>query len=200
MIVGLEYKYSNNGRILTGTNDTQNPDIVVYTNVNIDKSEYLRATIDYNKSYKFWEGTFSVALEKPFMEIPYLGEMKEINKISYYFLINNDFKVSKKTTFFCNFSYSSPSEDLMSYYYKSYNLSAGLNTSFLDDKFKLSLYVNDILNSSETTWKDQFGNVESYSDQDRDNTFFSISLKYNFNKYKGGIRKKTAGNEELNRM
>lgn len=94
LFVGLEYEYSNNDRIVTGINDSQNPAIVAYTDININKSEYLRATIDYNKSYKFWEGTFSIALEKPFMEIPYLGEMKKINKISYYFRINNDFKVS----------------------------------------------------------------------------------------------------------
>lgn len=88
----------------------------------------------------------------------------------------------------------------MSYYYDNYNLSAGLNASFLDKKLKISLLVNDILDASETAWKDQYGNVESYSNQDKDQTYLRISVKYNINSYKGGIRKKTAGEDELNRM
>lgn len=200
LFLNFNYEYEKQARIQSAISDTENPDIVVYTPVNIDKAEYLRASANYDWSYKFWKNTLSFGVEQPFMEIPYLGKTKRINRLSYYFQTNNDFRLSDKFTLFCNFSYYSASEDLMSYYYDNYNLSAGLNASFLDKKLKISLLVNDILDASETAWKDQYGNVESYSNQDKDRTYLRLSVKYNINSYKGGIRKKTAGEDELNRM
>ncbi|PIF06307.1 MAG: hypothetical protein CSA36_02125 [Draconibacterium sp.] len=200
LFLDLGYEYEEQARILSAISDANNPDIVVYTPVNIDKAAYFRASANYDWSYKFWKSTVSLGIEQPFMKIPYLGKYKNIKKLSYYFQTNNDFKISDKLTFFCNFSYYSASEDLMSYYYDNYNLSSGINASLFDNKLKVSLYVNDILNASETAWKDQYGNIESYSDQDRDRTYLRLSIKYNINKYKGGIRKQTAGKDEIDRI
>lgn len=200
LYLSLGYEYNKQDRIMTAISDATNPDIVAYTSINIDKSEYLRATIDYEQSYKFWDGMLSVGIEQPFVKIPYLDEMKKIRKLSYYFQLNNDFNITENMTLFCNFSYNSPSESLMSYYYKSSDLSVGMNTSLFKDRIKLGVSVNDIFNDSETAWKDQYGNIESYSNQDEDNTYLRISLKYNFNKYRGGIRRKIAGSEEIGRM
>ncbi len=200
LFLNFAYEYQQQARIQSAISDANNPDIVVYTPVNIDKAEYFRASANYNWSYKFWKSTVSLGIEQPFMKIPYLDKYKNIKKLSYYFQTNNDFKISNKLTFFCNFSYYSASEDLMSYYYDNYNLSSGINASLFDNKLKVSLYVNDILNASETAWKDQYGNIESYSDQDKDRTYLKLSIKYNINKYKESIRKQTAGKDEIDRI
>ncbi len=200
LFLELGYEYEEQSRIQSAISDAKNPDIVVYTPVNVDRAEYLRASANYDWSYKFYKTTVSLGMEQPFMKIPYLDKIKTINKLSYYFQTNNDFKISDNLTFFCNFNYYSASEDLMSYFSENYNLSSGINISLFDKKLKVSLLVNDILGSSDGSWKDQYGNIESYSDHDNDRTYFRVSVKYNINKYKGGIRKKTAGDDEINRI
>ncbi len=200
LFIQLSYNYNTNDKIVSGVSDAVNPDIVAYRPVNIDKSEYWRASVNYELNYGFWNSSWSFDVEKPICEVPYLGKIKKMDKIGWNFQCNNDFKLAKWLTFYCNFIYSSPWEDLMTYYDKSYDLTMGINTSFFHKRLKVSLMMSDILNSSETAWKDQYGNVESYSDQDKDRTYLRLSVKYNFNKYKDGIRKKSASSEEQERM
>ncbi len=200
LFIQLSYNYNTNDKIVSGVSDAVNPDIVAYRPVNINKSEYWRAAVNYELSCGFWNSNWSFDVEKPMCKIPYLGKIKKMDKTGWNFQCNNDFKLAKWLTFYCNFIYSSPWEDLMSYYTKSYDLTMGVNTSFFHNRLKVSLMMNDILDSSETAWKDQYGNVESYSAPDNDRTYLRLSVKYNFNKYKGGIHKKSASSEEHERM
>ncbi len=200
LFIQLSYNNNTNDKIVSGVSDAINPDIVVYRPVNIDKSEYWRASVNYEFCFGVWSSNWSFDVEKPICKVPYLGKIKRMDRVGWNFQCNHDFKLTKWLTFYCNFIYSSPWEDLMSYYSKSYDLTMGINTSFFDNRLKVSLMMSDILNSSETAWKDQYGNIESYSDQDKDRTYLRLSVKYNFNQYKGGIRKKSASSEEQRRM
>ncbi|WP_320019741.1 outer membrane beta-barrel family protein [Labilibaculum manganireducens] len=198
--VNMGYRYEKNARIMGAINDNTNPDIVKYTPVNINKAEYLSANIDYNYSGKKLNSTISLLGEKPFMDIPYLGEIRKIRKASWYFQINNDYSITERTSIFANFYYNSKSEELMTQYDRTYKLSLGFNTFFFDKKLQLSLLANDILNSSDNAWEDKYGNITAGSIPDHDNTWVRFSIQYNFNDFKGGASKKSASESELNRL
>lgn len=198
--INTGYRQETNARVLSAVNDEDNPNIVKYTPVNVDEAQYLFTNIDYTMSHNWYGNTVSVGLEKPFMEIPYQGGLMKVRKLSYFFKINNNFTISKRTSAFADFIYISEQEDLMTWYDSRYKLSIGFNTSFLEDKLKVSILANDILNSSDTSWEDRFGNIVAGSIPDHDNTWIRLSVKYNFNNFKNGIRKKSAGEDELNRM
>ncbi len=194
------YRMENNPRILTAVNDDENPNIVKYTPVNLDKAQYAFANIDYSLSRKWYGNTVSFGIEKPDMKIPFLGEVRKVEKLNYFFKIDNNFTLSKKVNTFINFVYRSNEEDLMTYYSSRYNLSMGCNTSVINDKLKISLLANDILNTSDTRWEDRYANIVAGSIPDHDNSWIRLILRYNFRNFKKGAEKKIASEDELNRM
>lgn len=198
--VNFAYKYEKNARILSAVSDDVNPDIVKYTPVNIDQAEYMYMNIDYNYSGKNLNSTFSFGGKKPFIEIPYMDALRKIRKSSWYFQTNNDYSITPRTSIFANYLYGSSSKDLMTHFESRSKLSLGLNTSFFEKKLRVSLMVNDILNSSDNAWEDRYGNIVAGLDPDYDNTWVRISIKYNFNNFKRGIQKKSASDSELNRL
>ncbi|MDM8159367.1 hypothetical protein QUH73_06040 [Labilibaculum sp. K2S] len=56
------------------------------------------------------------------------------------------------------------------------------------------------LNPSDNAWEDRYGNIIAGSIPDHDNTWVRISIKYNFNHFRGGLKKKSASESELNRL
>lgn len=134
------------------------------------------------------------------MDIPFLSETKEISKSYYFFKIDNNITLSDKVNFFVDLVYKSDEADLTTYYDRRYNLYFGCNSSFWNDKLTASLLVNDVLNTSDTSWEDHYKNIISGLNPDFDNSWVRLILKYNFNHFKKGIERKTSAEEELNRL
>lgn len=196
----MGYKYEKNARILAIVNDENNPDIVKYTPINLDKAEYLFVNMDYNYSGRHFNSNLSFGVQKPFVEVPYMNEIRSIRKASWYLQSNSDYSITSRTVVFINYGYYSRNKELMTDWGSYYNLSVGLNTSFYSKRLKVSIMANDIFNSSDNSWEDKFGNIVAGSTPDFDNTLVSFTVKYNFNNFKGGIRKKSASGSELNRL
>jgi len=198
--INAGYRYEKDARILSAVNDESQLGVVKYTPLNIRKAEYFLANVDYNYSGKKFNSTFSLGIEKPFVDVPFLGTIERVRDVSWYCKMNNDFSITSKTSVFSIFSYKSRYSELITIYDKRWKLSVGLNTSFFEDKLKLSILANDIFNSSDGAWNDQFNNIKSGLDADYDITGLRISLKYNFNDFKGGLLRKTASRSEMNRL
>ncbi|PKQ68166.1 hypothetical protein BZG01_05315 [Labilibaculum manganireducens] len=198
--VNFAYSYEKNARILSAVSDNANPDIVKYTPVNISQAEYLNLNIDYNYSGKNLNSTFSFGGKKPFIEIPYMDELRKIRNSSWYFQTNNDYSITSRTSIFANYLYNSSSKDLMTHFESSSKLSVGVNTSFFSKKLNIAIMANDIFNTSDNSWEDRYGNIVAGSIPDQDNSWIRFSIKYNFNNFKGGLKKKSASESELNRL
>jgi len=199
--LNLGYRYEKNSRVLSVVNDEKNPNIIKYTPVNISKAEWLFANLDYHYSGKKFNSSIGLGGEKPFVEIPYLGDDRKVRAFSWYFQTSNDFAVTGKTKVLARFSYHSSKEDLMTHFGRWYNFSLGVNTSFLKKKLEVSLLANDLLNSSDGRWEDKYGRIIAGLDPDYDNTWLRLSVKFNFNHFKGSlVRKKSASDNELNRL
>jgi hypothetical protein len=198
--VNFAYKYEKNARIQSAVSDDVNPDIVKYTPVNIKQAEYMYLNINYNYSGKKLNSTFSLGGEKPFIEIPYLEGVRKIRQSSWYFQTNNDYSITSRTSIFANYLYSSSSKDLMTHFESSSKLSVGVNTSFFSKKLNVAIMANDIFNTSDNSWEDKFGNIVAGSAPDFDNSWVRFSIKYNLYDFKGGVKKKSASESELNRL
>lgn len=194
------YIHNINDRILSALNDENHPDIIKYTPVNIHYSDKLLTSINYNYNEKRLNSTLSCGVEQPFVKIPYLGGDRKINKLSWYVQSNNNITLSKTINFYLGFWYKSSNVDLMTVFRNSYNLSSGFDFSFFDEKLQVSLFINDILNSTDSYWEDRYGNIISGMKRDNDNTWFRFSAKYNFNHFSGGTKKQSSNQDELNRL
>ncbi|RXK82868.1 outer membrane beta-barrel family protein [Filimonas effusa] len=194
------HRIENSPRVLTAVPDDRNPTIIKYTFVNLDKAQYSFVNIDYSLSRKWYEGTLSTGIERPSIKVPFLGEVRKVQKLNYILKVENNFSLSDKVSVFCSYVYYSRKDDLMTHYYGRYNLSVGGNASILKDKLKISLLANDILNKSDTRWEDKYANIISGSIPDHDNTWVRLIVRYHFRNFKKTNVKRIAGEEELDRM
>ncbi|WP_423128671.1 outer membrane beta-barrel protein [Gaoshiqia sp. Z1-71] len=200
LLLNAGYRNDINARIYSAVSDEGKPDIVKYTPVNIDRAQYLFVNIDYSLAVKWYGGTFSLNIEKPYIKIPFMDEIRKTEKLSYYFKVNQNFTLSERTSVFADYVYNSDNEDLMTCYQHNSNLSIGVNTSFFNNKLQLSLLANDIFNTSDTSWEDRYRNIIAGSVPDHDNSWIRLTVKYNFNNFKKGIQKKSASEDELERL
>lgn len=201
LTLSTEYRYEQNARIISTANDKQNPEIVKYLPENICNANYLSGIIDYSYAGKKFRGNLSIEMEKPFAEIPYLGNVRKIKKLSWGIQGNTDWRIRPNLSVFSQFHFFGSKETLMTYYYSRYNLTLGSNISFFKRRMILSVMANDIFNSNEKSWKSQYGNISAKYVPDYDYSWIRISIRYNFNKsFKGNLKDQSSNESELNRL
>ncbi len=198
--LSAEYNYNKNARILTAGNDMENPDIVRYSPLNIDKAEYVDLCVDYNFSGKLYSCYANTCIEFPFVNVPFLGSVRKLRKPAWYFSFGNDLAIGNIFRFFGNFNFQSKSVELMTEYGSSWNVSAGVNAKLLKNRLLIGIEANDIFNTSDTKWIDKFGNIESGQNPDYDTRYFRFSLRFRMNEFKGILNKEEGNREELNRL
>ncbi len=180
--------------------DENNPHITKYAFININKAEFYSASISYNFSKKFYTNYTSFNISKPFIKVPYLNATRIIQKPVWTFQMNNEFIILKNTTFYVDFDYESSGDWGMTYWGKSYNLSAGIYTKLFNKKLFLSLAVNDLLRTYTYSWHDKYANIESGEMGYKDTRWLKITVKYNFNQFKNIFEKKSSNKQDLNRL
>lgn len=196
----LEYQHLKNAIIQTLIKDTQDANINKFTYLNIDKSENLFVYMSYNYSGNKYSAYLSGGIDFPFVDVPYLDEIKKNRQESWNFKFYNDFSISKNISLYCGINYNSKSFDLITEFSSNYNLYSGIVLKFLDRKLSLHIKANDILNTNEWNWHDRYGYIESGQESDRDNSGIMINITYNFNNFRNLFRKNSGSRKEQNRL
>ncbi|GAF05699.1 outer membrane beta-barrel family protein [Saccharicrinis fermentans] len=195
-----EYTRYTNMIVLAATNDSENPDIIKYTPINIDESE--RILLGLIKAYdgKIHSYSISGGIEFPFIKIPYLGETKQVRTNSWYLSINNDISIGNKIMLYSSFDYYSKSVDAITTYDSYYNLWASASLKLLDKQLVISLDMDNILNSNNINWEDNYEYITNGGKNDFDNRIVRISVKYTFKNFKDIFNTDSNNSQELDRL
>jgi outer membrane receptor protein involved in Fe transport len=202
LIITLGYSKNVNDIIdETAMNDAKNPDISKYTSINIKESQRLKAGIIFSKSYKLYNFNIETNIYKPYVKVPSIDrKVLFMNKPTWNFSIKNDYNILKNITTYCEFSYNSAGNYLNSYWHAYSNLSTGMIWKLDNNKWQLSLSIQDILNKYKpSSWDDAYGNIKSGMILDMDARWIRIGVRYNFNNFKNIIKKRTSAGDELDR-
>jgi len=200
LLFSAEFSHRLNEIAFAAFNDDNNPDILRYTNININNSKHFILDISYVYSLKKFTFYSSAGIDFPHLDIPYLGSIRKIRNPIYYFSLNNNYSLSERFSVYLNYLYQSSGEDQMTYYNSSGNLSAGFLIKFFDKKFVLNCDVNDILKTSDITWTDRYGTIENGQIPDLDSRYLKITVKYYFNDFKNVFKGKSGISDEINRI
>ncbi len=197
----LEYSYIKDARISTGMADPKNPEEMVFKPINIEHSELWDAMASYDNQWKWYTLSAYAGVQLPLAEIPFLDETLRNDNPSWYFRVSNDFTITKSTFASASFYYSSRGQQLMTGYSSSSNLSLSFSQYALERKLLFTLSVNDLLRDQATVLHNRYGSVESGQYlKNMDTRRVSLTIRYNFNNYNNVYRRKSAGDDELNRL
>jgi hypothetical protein len=195
-----EYVRNKDERTITAFNDVQNPDILRYTYINIPKSEHLNLELSHEFAGKKMSSNSSAGIDFPFLNIPFQNESRKVRQPIWYISSNIDYTINKKMTVYCNASYQSKGEDLITYLGETFDVSMGINSSFFNKKLLIGFQVNDLFNKADMTWEDKYGNIISGQRPDFDTRLFRFSIKYRFNDFKDIFKSNSDVDNEVKRF
>lgn len=114
--------------------------------------------------------------------------------------LNNTFSLSKTTRFQINYSYNSPSVSSQGKREAYYVTSASIRQNFLNNKLTAILQARDIFDTAE--WRFQSEGQDFYMERrfDRNAPIFTLTLRYNINRYKNHRQRRNRGGDDFQDM
>lgn len=202
LTVNFGYQYHKNPINFAFYQDKDNPSITMLTTENYKKKESLYLNASYRLMSK--SGKFSLqntlGYKKPKMKIRDHDESRTLSKPYYYFQQTCNVLVVKNTTLYSNFLFYHLGENDIFSYKSMSNFSIGIRTKFYKNKLLINAYANDIFDSM--TWK-KYTSINTMTmdhTYDPDNTYFKLSLTYNFGTFKPKLKSYSGNREEQNRL
>jgi outer membrane receptor protein involved in Fe transport len=197
----IGYNYRKGQIVNVGESDAENQNIIKYTFINLNKSEYLTGSINYSYNSKKISTIAGIYVSKPFISIPYLGRDLNLNNPIWRISANIDYNLLKNSYLYCSFNYKSSGESGLTYFKESSNLSLGARQYLFNKKLQISFGVEDLLKTYKPNdWVSTYGNIVSTMNTDADSRTFYIKLRYDFGNLKMKNQKKSANTENLNRL
>ncbi len=177
---------------------------MVYHYTNIEKSEYLGASL--NKEFKItpW-ATLNTSLYTHYGKEFFFGVDNQLYKNDvweYQLRFSTDFQLNKDKDWKMQLGYRYNSPSIQG----SFNISANsnvflvMNKKFFDKKLDLSLVVNDIFRSQGMTLSTKYANQDSYFTDYSDTQSAVLTIKYNFGNSQISNKKSVEKTEEQNRI
>ena len=181
-------------------NDPVNPNIVKYTSINISHSKNFIVNAEYEHTGKKYNFNSGIGVNFPSLKIPYLNQQISINDPRIYIDLNNDYVVNNHISCYLNLHYQNKGQVLTTTFGRVVNLSAGVSTKLIKKRLTLNLDINDILNKTDMSWEDKYGNMIYGQVPDYDTRYIKFSVKYTFNNIVPTYKSKTSIDEELERI
>ena len=171
----------------------------IISNANFRSAHSLQSVVGANLQFGFYElglqGAFGLQKVDTRREEGYVRQLP-----IYMGKVTNTFNLPWSLSAEVEYAYTSPCTALIYEITETHDLSFYLSKSFLDDKLRLSLYVNDILdyegNDISTTLNGLRLHLE---DTEADTRYVALRLQWNFQSLKRE-RSKNAAQQNINRL
>lgn len=200
LFISVGYTKEIDKIVLMAIQDENTPYIIKYTHQNINNSQSFSINISYDLNKKFFTNYSYLGIDKPYTEIPYLNEIRILQKPIFYFQTSNEFLIRKKATLFIDFSYESDGESDITYWGKNYYISGGIYAKFFNKKLYIGVSVDDIFKTYTNSWYDKYFTIESGQTTNPDSRRINLTVKYNFNKFSSYFKEQSSNKEDLNRL
>lgn len=201
--LSLSITYTNVKDLKTQTviSDEKNVNITKMIPINLHRSEAFTANLSYSFNKKSFSLYSSVGIELPFQKIPYLNEIRKINKLSWNCSMNCEYNISRHFTLHGDFFYNSANESMLTYQYATNALNLGIRGVFLNEKLMVDLYGTDLLRGSNfNNLYDRYLNIKSGTRGKGDARGIALRVSYVlFNKNKVSVKSQRGNSEVIER-
>lgn len=176
--VYVGFRDRKNATIFEYTSDAQNPDITVARLANHKRMHFVYAGALYQLRFKKFTSTNSGSFSKPFATVAYGDGVWRYTKPAIYLKTANELKLNKYISFYVDMLYNNLGETLLELKQPMFNLSAGMSLSLLNNKLRINVEANDILDTY------NFRDLRYYLDYQvehtyqPDNTYVRVNLTY----------------------
>jgi len=160
-------------------------DVFLHSYANVGEDHSLGSEVMLNLNlYQWWNMNLSGNLYNYRVTGNLNGEDFDRESFNWTARFNNTFKLDKKTKVQINYSYNSPSVSSQGTRKGYYRTSASIRRDFMDNKFTAILQARDIFDTAE--WEYESEGTDFYMQRhfDRNAPIFSLTLRYNINRYK----------------
>lgn len=177
-----------------------NNNAILFTYANIDKVEEINAMLSLSPRFGCWEPTYSVSVNKQFLDNKLIRVTEKLEKPMFLFKLNNSFSLPQKWIIGINYSYNTSGHSGAILVKRSNRLDLRINKNFLRNQLSLSLQANDIFKSSYNSsiyyGNNMSMNIRNYSDSRN----FQVSIVYRFNYTRSKYKGDGAGEDEKERF
>ncbi len=162
-------------------------------------------TIGLSQNYTFnkiawWQSQNNILIIKYNYKFNDLIDAVPNNGFRFGIRSNNSFILKGTTRMQLRGSYTFPYKDNLRDINAAYTASAGISHSFSNNRFQVSLYVNDIFDTLKNRdYKTAVNNVEVLQTQDYSNRFIRLNVSYSFGNNKISVRNRNFGNSSERR-
>lgn len=176
--VYVGFRDRKNATIFEYAADAQNPDITVARLANHKRMHFIYAGALYQLRFKKFASTNSGSFTKPFATVAYGDGVWRYTKPAIYLKTANELKLNKYISFYVDMLYNNLGETLLELKQPMFNLSAGMSLSLLNNKLRINVEANDILDTY------NFRDLRYYLDYQvehtyqPDNTYVRVNLTY----------------------
>ena len=176
--VYVGFRDRKNATIFEYIADAQNPDITVARLANHKRMHFVYAGALYQLRFKKFTSTNSGSFTKPFATVVYGDGVWRYTKPAIYLKSANELKLNKYISFYVDMLYNNLGETLLELKQPMFNLSAGMSLSLLNNKLRINVEANDILDTY------NFRDLRYYLDYQvehtyqPDNTYVRVNLTY----------------------
>ncbi|WP_455632690.1 outer membrane beta-barrel family protein [Parabacteroides sp.] len=177
------------------------PTITVFSQQNYPKAQYLNVSVSLSPKFDFWEPSLYMNVSKQFFEAVTMGEMRKFNKPSYYFSLNNSFRLPRGWIFSLDGNIRTEGNRMQTLNKRSGSVNVGLRKSFLkDESLTLNLQGFDLFATERYSFvmyaADRSVTKWNYSDSRQ----VRLTVTYRFNATRSKYKGSGAANEVINRL
>lgn len=168
--------------------------------INLSRSQSLGCNTSYNHNFKKFSFYISFGGTVPFVKVPYLDEIRRINRFSWDCSAVCEYTFSKHFAAYANFSYNSDNETLLDFQYATNSLDIGIRGLFCKRRMVIDLSGTDLLRGQNyNNINQKYLNVFSGTRGKGDFRGCTLRISYTFNGNRIAISSERGNREILDR-
>lgn len=170
------------------------------TFINYNRAQQISFLTSFSPKIDFWQPRLSVGIIKPFFSSIYKNKIENYNNINFSANLSNDFILPNDLILSLYFRYQN---DYYSYStkWKGYAVfSMQLRKSFLKNKLRTNLYINDLFNSKKERNEIEVNNYNFIVSKKNETQYISLSIQFLFNTTNKKYRGRSISDNDIDRL
>ena len=196
----LDVSYTYEKNYLSTCHEEETSNRIVSSFRNYDRIQYLKATLNVQKSFGIWHPSLTLGISQPFFEVLYRGNPIAYNRPNCTATLNQQFTF--KRDYLLNVLYAFYSGgDLGSVSIRPYQmLNLQLQKDFFKKRLSVSLNAYDLFRTMKFREEQREGNLRFTQTEDYQLWNFSVNLVFRFNQLKNSYRGKNTSAGDMERL
>ena len=187
----VSYRYIKNNIFKAFMSDKENPEVIVFSYSNLEKSQNLMFSASYWGTWSWYTFLLNGMYSKPFIKAPYMDEMMRYNKP--YYVIHNQhmFRFNNGLSGSVSFHYYSKSESFPSNTEAHFNIGGDLYYKYKQWNFRLS--CDNLIYKKIVPTTQKYLNIYNRQEADLHLRYVEIGITYRFSKFKELFQRNNSG-------